>query len=172
MYIIREKDEIQKINNFFLSMNYLIEYYLFNVSINSGIPISTLVSLKKDDVLINNEIKKSITISGKTFLISHETRKILILSQNVSSGDYCFMNESNTNKYSRTQFYKKLKDAEKNIGINGNLTNKTCEYTFAYHYLIQTGDIEYLSKIFNKSKTQLIHEIFYTTNDLEDFKIL
>lgn len=173
MNIIKKTEDIENIKNYFLNKGEKEEYFLFDLSINSGISISKLLSLKKGDLLIdNNTIKSTLTMCGRDyFLTTHVKHTFLKLIQ-YSENEYLFSNYTQTNCYDRSQFYKKLKHAEKELKLDYCLSNKVCELTFAYHYLIQYGDVDYLMRIFKKNRKRLIVQLFNSEdNDKELFHL-
>ncbi len=169
MYIIKNVIDIKKINNYLLSNNYITEYYIFNISINTGISVTNLLNLKGEDILLNNAIKNNISLE-KDYKLSEYSRELFSSAIQLNSGKYLFLNDTNTNLYNRSQFYKKLKEVSRELNIDSSISNKSCEYTFAYHYLLQTSDINYLCKVFNKSKIELINLLFDKT-EIDDFNV-
>ncbi|MGX8852196.1 tyrosine-type recombinase/integrase [Amedibacillus sp. YH-ame10] len=172
IFIIKEKKDIFRIMNYFSNNNLKTENYLFFLAITTGLPISELVKIRKKDVVKGNEIVEFLIVKNRKFYFTKQARMVMKkVCSECNGSEYVFLNNSLNNKYDRSQFYKKIREAGKYLKVSDILSCTSCQYTFAYHYLLGTGDINYLCKLFGKTKTTLIRDLFENNVEFEDYTI-
>lgn len=141
------------------------DYLLAKFQLNTGLRISDVVSVKVQDLMINNRFKEYFILNEvKTDKIKHiklndELRKVIknyVLNNNLSSNDYLFKSKKFAeNGESRhitvTQAYRILKSAAITVGID-NFGTHSLRKTWGYFtYKASAHNIGLLMSMFNHS---------------------
>ncbi len=145
--------------------NYNIMYYvIFIIGINSGLRISDILGLTIDEVKNCNkiEIVEQKTGKHKQFPINNEIRKVIDLWLPIrvdkftykEADNYLFVGRKGC-KLDRSQPYRILKRAVKELNLDINIGTHSMRKTFGYHHYRQFKDVVLLQKIFNHSTPQI-----------------
>lgn len=171
MFILRNDEDIVAIKNYLKSKNMEIEYNIFEISINTGIPVSSLVEIKLTESLLKSIYNGYVKINDKKYFLSDKMVSFFKdLNKSSSMNEYIFTNHSHSNHFNRSQFYSAMNKCVLALKISKTFGNKDLEYTFAYHYLLQVGNIAYLKTLFNKSEKEILLKIFDFENNKNSYK--
>lgn len=155
---IRDKQKLEEMKEE-LKKNGTRDYLMFYTGINTGLRISDLVNLNRDDVRnIDGSMKSHITIFEKK---TDKLKKFPICNglyaelerytKNMNVGEYLFKSQKGNNKpITTTQAYRIIKEASENIGLQ-NIGTHTMRKTFGYWHYKQFHDVALLQTIFNHS---------------------
>ncbi len=139
------------------------DYMLFLTGLNSGMRVSDVVKLNREDVRDENgNMRTHITI------IEKKTKKIkkfplcnnLLVemekyTRNMPQGEFLFKSRNGENKpITTTQAYRIIVEAATNIGIK-NIGTHSMRKTFGYHHYQRYKDIAILQEILNHSSPSI-----------------
>lgn len=175
---IRNKKVIDQIKKI-LKADSLRNYCLFTVGINSGLRISDLLSLKVDDVLLENgKVKDRITLqetkTGKTknFPIADTAKKAILEYLNTREfqrDEPLFLSRKGKRAINRQQANKIVNDIARLVGLEGRFGTHSLRKTFGYHAYKSGIDISILQKLFNHSAPCVtLAYIGITQDDLDE----
>ncbi len=148
---IRDKNDIQRIINYFNDNNKRKYAVLFTLGVNSGLRISDLLSFKVKDVFNRKSIalREQKTGKAKTFPLKEELQILLNnFCKNRKPNEWLFVGRHNM-KLDRIIVYKTIVHACKALNITANVGTHTMRKTFGYHHYKQFHDIALLQTIFN-----------------------
>jgi integrase len=182
---IRDKLKIDAMKKILYGSNFR-DYVFFTLGINSGLRISDLLSLKFNDILIDKNIVKEITLKEKktgktkTFSLSDKTRKII--KEYISTIDEYNLDEplffSRKKKdgqripITRQHAHKILSDTANLVGIDDNIGTHSLRKTFGYHAYKKGFDLSHLQKIFNHATPrQTLDYIGITKDEIDNIYI-
>ena len=148
---IRDKNDIQRIVEYFNNNDKRKYAVLFLLGINSGLRVSDLLGFKVKDVLNQSSIKLREQKTGKykLFPLKDELQKILNdFCKNRNPNEWLFVGRHNL-KLDRIIVYKTFVNACKELNIDANVGTHTMRKTFGYHHYKQFHDIALVQTIFN-----------------------
>ena len=172
---IRDKQKIEEMKEE-LKKNGTRDYLLFFTGINTGLRVSDLVRLNRDDIRNpDGTMKSHITIiekktkKVKKFPISNELYSELEkYTRTMKPGEYLFQSQKGENKpITTTQAYRILSTAGAKIGLT-NIGTHTMRKTFGYHHYQQYHDIAILMIIFNHSSPSITLRYIGVNQDIID----
>ena len=155
---IREREKLEELKEELMKKG-TRNYMLFYTGINSGMRVSDIVKLKKDDIRnSDNSMKKHITViekktgKSKRFPLCNgllvEMEKY---TRNMELGEYLFKSRKGDNTPITTvQAYRIINESSKNIGLD-EIGTHTMRKTFGYFHYKQYKDVAILQEIFNHS---------------------
>lgn len=131
------------------------DYMLFYTGINSGMRVSDIVKLTKDDIRnLDGTIKQHIIVTEKQKrfpLCNGLLTEIERYTRNMQAGEYLFKSRKGENKAITTvQAYRIINRAAKRIKLE-EIGTHTMRKTFGYWHYRQYKDIAILQEIFNHS---------------------
>jgi len=159
---IRDKNKLEEMKEE-LKKSGTRNFMMFYTGINTGLRISDLVRLNRDDVRNKDgSMKTHITI------IEQKTKKrkkfpimngLLIelekYTRNMKEGEYLFKSQKGDNKpITTTQAYRIIVEAGANIGLT-EIGTHTMRKTFGYWHYQQYHDVAMLQEIFNHSSPSI-----------------
>ena len=159
---IREREKIEEMKEE-LKKGGRRDYMLFYTGINSGMRISDIVILNRDNIRNDDgSMKSHITI------IEQKTNKVKKFpltgnfyyeleryTKDMKKGEYLFKSQKGVNKaITTTQAYRILKEASINVGLE-EIGTHSLRKTFGHHHYKQYKDIALLQKIFNHSSPSI-----------------
>ena len=163
---IRSKKDIKKLVDWLKNYNPMYAV-LFMVGINSGLRISDILSLNVGDVC-NQEyisIREQKTQKYKKFPLKEEVKNILdVYCKDKELSEPLFASKRGC-RLDRTQVYRVIKLACKDLDINANVGTHTMRKTFGYHHYKQFKDIAILQAIFNHSSPEVTKRYIGITQD-------
>ena len=148
---IRDKNDIQRIVDYFNNNDKRKYAVLFILGINSGLRVSDLLGFKVKDVLNQTSIKLREQKTGKykLFPLKEELQKLLNdFCKNRNPNEWLFVGRHKL-KLDRIIVYKTFVHACNELNINANVGTHTMRKTFGYHHYKQFHDIALLQTIFN-----------------------
>jgi len=154
--VIKNKEDIRKIKEFLRLSNFR-NYLMFIVGINTGLRITQILSLKFSDVVDeHNNIVDKISFNNISYYINDIVQecfqKYIKSNGNIlSNKSFIFKSKKGDNPIERSQAYRILNDASKNVGVNIKVGTHTLRKTFGYHFYMRNNDLKYLQKLFNHS---------------------
>ena len=155
---IREREKIEEMKEE-LKKGGTRDYMLFYTGINSGIRISDVVSLNRDNVRnVDGNMKTHITIVEKKTnkvkkfpLTGNFYYEIERYTKNMKEGEYLFKSQKGINKpITTTQAYRIIKEASKRVGL-AEIGTHSMRKTFGFHHYKQYKDVALLQQILNHS---------------------
>ena len=159
---IRSKEKLEEMKTE-LKKRGTRDYLLFYTGINTGLRISDLVKLNKDDVRdFNNNMKTHITITEKKtgkfkkFPVCNGLYEELEkYTRYLKQGEYLFKSQVGTNKPKTTvQAYRIISNTAEKIGLE-EIGTHTMRKTFGYWHYKQYHDVAILQIIFNHSSPSI-----------------
>ena len=159
---IRDREKLEEMKEE-LKTNGTRDYMMFYTGINTGLRISDLVKLNRDDVRNpDGSMKTHITI------IEKKTKKVKKFplcnglltemekyTRNMKAGEYLFKSQKGNNKpITTTQAYRIIVATGANIGLT-EIGTHTMRKTFGYWHYQQFHDIAILQEIFNHSSPSI-----------------
>ena len=159
---IREREKIEEMKEE-LKKNGTRDYMLFYTGINSGMRISDIVDLNRDNIRNDDgSMKSHITVIEKktnkmkkfplTGNFYYEMEKY---TRNMKQGEYLFKSRKGVNRpITTTQAYRILKEASKRVGISDFGTH-SMRKTFGYHHYKKFKDVALLQQILNHSSPSI-----------------
>lgn len=159
---IRDKEKLEEMKNE-LRKNGTRDYMLFYTGINTGLRISDILRLNRDDIRNKDgSMKSHISIiekktkKPKKFPICNGLyNELEKYTKNLRPGEYLFKSQKGNNKpITTSQAYRILSSAATNIGLN-EIGTHTMRKTFGYHHYQQYHDVALLQEIFNHSSPSI-----------------
>lgn len=169
---IRDREKLEEMKEE-LKKNGTRDYIMFLAGINSGMRISDIVRLNRDDIRnTDNSMKDYITIvekktnKVKKFPLCNNLREELEkYTKNMKVGEYLFKSRKGNNKFiTTTQAYRIIVNAGEKVGIK-NIGTHTMRKTFGYYHYQQFKDIALLQNIFNHSAPSITLRYIGITQD-------
>lgn len=155
---IRDREKLEDLKEE-LKRNGTRDYMLFYTGINSGMRISDIVKLTKEDVRnSDNSMKQHITVIEKKTgkqkrfpLCNGLLVEMEKYTKNMKAGEYLFKSRKGENRPITTvQAYRIISEASKRIGLE-EIGTHTMRKTFGYWHYQQYKDVAILQEIFNHS---------------------
>jgi len=155
---IRSKEKLEEMKDE-LRKKGTRDYMMFYTGINTGLRISDLIKLNRDDIRNQDgSMKSHISImekktkKPKMFPITNGLyAELERYTRNMMPGEYLFKSQKGDNKpLGTSQAYRIIVEAGSNIGIT-NIGTHTMRKTFGYHHYQQFHDVALLQEIFNHS---------------------
>lgn len=159
---IRDKEKLEEMKEE-LKKKGTRNYIMFLVGINTGLRVSDVVKLNRDDVRDeNNNMRTHITIietktkKVKRFPICNDLYiELERYTRNMKPNEYLFKSQGRINRpITTTQAYRIIKKCANNIGIK-EVGTHTMRKTFGYFHYKQFHDVAMLQKIFNHSSPSI-----------------
>ena len=156
---IKSKKDIEAVEKF-LEMHNKRNRLIFALGINTGLRVSDILGLNVEDVEGKNyvEIREKKTGKYKRFPLNSKLKALIkeYLSverskkYSLSETEPLFIGKKHC-RLDRSQVYRFLNDACKQIGITANVGTHTMRKSFGYHFYKQYNDVALLQKILNHS---------------------
>mgnify|MGYP001027608335 CR=1 FL=1 len=153
---IRDLAKLQEMK-LYLKSKSTRNYILFILGISTGLRISDILKLKKEDLLNTHVIlRETKTRKQKRIRIPPSIRKeILEYAKELTDGDYVIQSRQGMNRaIDRSTAYRILREAAKHVNLN-EIGTHTLRKTFGYHFYQQTKDVAMLQEMFNHSSPQI-----------------
>ena len=136
------------------------DYILFLIGINTGLRISDLLALKREQIIrLNKKKRKEFLIrEGKTkkermINITSIFKEVYMYASTLES-EYLFPSRKGDKAISPIQAYRQLNKAGEFAGVD-SIGTHTMRKTFGYHFYKQTKDIAMLQDILNHSTPKI-----------------
>ncbi|MCL6571716.1 MAG: tyrosine-type recombinase/integrase [Bacillus sp. (in: Bacteria)] len=149
---IRDLEKIEKIKQYLKNKNER-DYILFILGITTGLRISDILALKREDLLKSHiDLRETKTKKRKRVKIPGYIKKEIIpFANKLNEGDYVVKSRQGTNKaIDRSVAYRILRDAAEYVHLQ-EIGTHTLRKTFGYHFYQQTKDVAMLQELFNHS---------------------
>ncbi len=156
---IKSKKDIEAVEKF-LEMHNKRNRLIFALGINTGLRVSDILGLNVEDVEGKNyvEIREKKTGKYKRFPLNSKLKALIkeYLSverskkYSLSETEPLFIGKKHC-RLDRSQVYRFLNDACKQLGITVNVGTHTMRKSFGYHFYKKFNDIALLQKILNHS---------------------
>lgn len=153
---IRDPEKINEMKAYLKSKNER-NYILFLLGISTGLRISDILKLRKEDLLSTHvNIKETKTRKNKRIRIPPSSRKELIeYAKKLNDHDFVIKSRQGTNRpIDRSVAYRILRDAAEHVNLS-EIGTHTLRKTFGYHFYQQTKDVAMLQEMFNHSSPQI-----------------
>lgn len=153
---IRDLAKLQEMK-LYLKSKSTRNYILFILGISTGLRISDILKLKKEDLLSTHVIlRETKTRKQKRIRIPPSIRKeILEYAKELIDGDYVIQSRQGANKaIDRSTAYRILREAAEHVHLK-EIGTHTLRKTFGYHFYKQTKDVAMLQEMFNHSSPQI-----------------
>lgn len=156
---IRNKKDLEKIEEF-LSLRNKRNRLIFAFGINTGLRVSDILGLNVEDVEGKSyvEIKEKKTGKYKRFPLNTKLKALIkdylqnerCKSYSLAENEPLFLGKKHC-RLDRSQVYRFLNEACKQLGITSNVGTHTMRKSFGYHFYKQYNDVALLQKILNHS---------------------
>lgn len=180
---IKSKKDLERIEEF-LEKHSKRNRLIFAFGINTGLRVSDILGLNVEDVEGKSyvEIKEKKTGKYKRFplntklktLIKDYLRNERYKSYVLSENEPLFLGKKHC-RLDRSQVYRFLNEACKQLGIVANVGTHTMRKSFGYHFYKKYNDIVLLQKILNHSSPAMTLKyigVDFSTNDFNiDFEL-
>lgn len=153
---IRDAEKINEMKSYLKNKSER-NYILFLLGISTGLRISDILKLRKEDLLSTHiNIKETKTRKHKRIRIPPYARKELIeYARRLKDGEFVIKSRQGGNKpIDRSTAYRILREAAEQVKLN-EIGTHTLRKTFGYHFYHQTKDIAMLQEIFNHSSQDI-----------------
>ncbi len=156
---IKDKKAIENLEEY-LKKQSLRNQLIFVFGCNSGLRISDILSLNVADVENKKyvEIKEKKTGKYKKFPLNEKLQRLIKEYLPERAENYYSLTESEPlflgkkhKRLDRSQVYRFLNDACKNLGIEANIGTHSMRKTFGYFFYQKFHDVALLQKILNHS---------------------
>ncbi len=134
---------------------------------SSGIRVSELLSLRKEDFLFD---KNLIFVRGgkgkkdRTTVLSEQLKNMLVLYLKTYKPKYFIIESPNRTKYSASSVNKVLKAIAKKAGIERSISAHMFRHSFATHLLEQGLDLRYIQQLLGHGSSKTTELYTYVSN--------
>ena len=160
---IKNKRDLERIE-VFLERHSRRNRLIFAFGINTGLRVSDILGLNVEDVDGKSyvEIKEKKTGKYKRFPLNTKLKALIkdylqnerCKSYSLAENEPLFLGKKHC-RLDRSQVYRFLNEACKQLGIMANVGTHTMRKTFGYHHYQKFKDLAILQKIFNHSSPQI-----------------
>ncbi|WP_163526631.1 tyrosine-type recombinase/integrase [Halobacillus ihumii] len=153
---IRDPVKVEKMKEYLRQKNER-NYALFLLGIATGLRISDILQLKKENLLRTHvDIKETKTRKRKRVKIPGYVRNDLMLYvKSLNDEEYLIRSRQGHNKpIVRSTAYRILREAAEYVGLS-EIGTHTLRKTFGYHFYKQTKDIALLQELFNHTSQEI-----------------
>lgn len=164
---IRDKDDLKRINDWFIAHQGKKYAVLFTLGINSGLRVSDLLGFDVCDVYRKSDLtlREQKTGKYKKFPLKQEVQDMLNdFCKNRALDEPLFMGRCGA-RLDRSQVYRFINLACEDLNIPANVGTHTMRKTFGYHHYKQFKDIALLQQIFNHSSPDVTKRYIGITQD-------
>lgn len=166
---IRDPEKIAAMKRYLLQRSKR-NYILFIIGINTGLRISDILQLKKEDLLQTHlKLREKKTRKEKRIRIPPAIRKELIeYAKTLQDGEYVFRSRQGGNRpIDRSTAYRILREAAEYVSLD-EVGTHTLRKTFGYHFYQQTKDVAMLQELFNHSSPHITLKYIGVNQDAMD----
>lgn len=166
---IRDLEKIAAMKKYLLQRSKR-NYILFIIGINTGLRISDILQLKKEDLLQTHlKLREKKTRKEKRIRIPPAIRKELIeYAKTLKDGEYAFRSRQGGNRpIDRSTAYRILREAAEYVSLD-EVGTHTLRKTFGYHFYQQTKDVAMLQELFNHSSPHITLKYIGVNQDAMD----
>ena len=173
---IRDKNDLKRIHNWFIEHDLEKYAILFKFGCYTGLRASDIVSFqvkdlyKKDRISIR-EVKTGKAKSSPIKPLLQDLINNYIEKHNLSNEEYIFGGRGDK-EIDRSQVYRCINNACKELGITANVGTHTMRKTFGYHHYKQFHDVALLQNIFNHASPDVTLRYIGITQEEMDQSIL
>lgn len=129
------------------------DFILFVLGINTGLKISTLLSLRIDQLLENSgEIRSFLLIDDQKVYINDQVKTALAFHLEKTKpplDSYLFKSPKSDSPITRQQAYRVINEAARKVGIVDQIGTHTLRKTFGYHAYLKGVAISLIQKRFH-----------------------
>jgi integrase len=153
---IREKGDIEAVAGFLERTNKR-NFVIFTLGINVGLRVSDILALNAADVKGKNRISIREKKTGKAKTIQLNDKVVRLLGEYVEGKepDQPLFIGKKRKRLDRSQVYRFLNDACKEVGITANIGTHTMRKTFAGHMFNKYGNIALLQTVLNHASQDI-----------------
>ena len=166
---IRDLNDLRKVERI-LKKKSERDLLFFTIGTNCGLRISDILALNVGDVSGKNYIQiiEKKTGKFKKFPINSKLKPMLEnFTKGRKSEEPLFLSVFH-NRMERTQCYRIISDACKNVGIDYKIGTHSLRKTFGYHHYKKFKDVAMLQKIFNHSNPSVTLKYIGIDQDIID----
>ena len=148
---IKDINTIEQIKDLYKKKNMYRDLLLFELGINTGLNLKSLLALKVKDL----KNKHYLTDGTKTFALNSRI-KVLIdkFIVNKKSEDYVFQSKFGK-QLDRTAVFSSFKNICMELALPESISVASWRKTFAYHHYKKYKDLSYLQWLFNQTTVTL-----------------
>ena len=176
---IKSKRDLERIEEF-LSLRNKRNRLIFAFGINTGLRVSDILSLNVEDVEGKSyvEIKEKKTGKYKRFPLNAKLKALIkdylmnerCKSYSLAENEPLFLGKKHC-RLDRSQVYRFLNEACKQLGIVANVGTHTMRKSFGYHFYKQYNDIALLQKILNHSSPAMTLKYIGVDSSINNFNL-
>lgn len=170
---IRDFDKVEQMKAYLKRKNRR-NYILFILGISTGLRISDILKIKKEDLLKTHLVlRETKTKKQKRIRIPPSVRNELIAyAKDLKDGSYVIKSRQGENKaIDRSVAYRILREAAEQVNIT-EIGTHTLRKTFGYHFYKQTKDVAMLQEIFNHSSPDITLRYIGINQDNMDYAMM
>jgi integrase len=153
---IKNRKDIKNVEKY-LKLHSERNYAIWVLGMNSGLRVSDIVGLNVSDVVDKTHISIIEKKTGKTksFFMNNKLKCVLReYTKNRSADEPLFIGKQGK-RLNRSEVYRFIKHACKEVGIKSHVSTHTMRKSFGYHHYQQFKDAVILQKIFNHSSQRI-----------------
>lgn len=153
---IRDLEKIEKMKMYLKQKNER-DYILFILGISTGLRISDILNLKKEDLLKSHvDIMETKTTKRKRVkLPGYIKKEVVPYAKKLSDDSYVIKSRHGANRpIDRSTAYRILRKAAEHINLS-EVGTHTLRKTFGYHFYQQTKNVAILQELFNHSSPSI-----------------
>lgn len=170
---IRDIEKVEQMKAYLKRKNKR-NYILFILGISTGLRISDILKIKKEDLLKTHLVlRETKTKKQKRIRIPPSVRNELIAyAKDLKDGSYVIKSRQGENKaIDRSVAYRILREAAEQVNIT-EIGTHTLRKTFGYHFYKQTKDVAMLQEIFNHSSPDITLRYIGINQDNMDYAMM
>lgn len=153
---IRDLEKLDKMKSY-LRLKNERDYMLFILGISTGLRISDILDLKKEDLLKSHvDIRETKTTKRKRVkLPGYIKKEVVPYAKRLADDSYVVKSRQGGNRpIDRSTAYRILRDAAEHVNLT-EIGTHTLRKTFGYHFYQQTKDVAILQELFNHSSPSI-----------------
>ena len=169
---IRDKQDIQNIEDWFMSKGWEKYAIIFKFGVMSGLRISDILAFKVKEVYHQSRviIREQKTGKIKEFPLQPCLQNMLNEFCEGRDGEEWLFEGRMHKKLERSQVYRRIKDACEALKIQANVGTHTLRKTFGYHFYKQFNRVVPLQEIFNHETPGVtLRYIGVTQDEMNDY---
>lgn len=159
---LKSKEALKQVESYLRNRSKRNEL-IFVLGINSELRISDILNLNIEDVKNKKYIEirdmktgkyKKFPLNNKVQILNREYLPLREKIYSITPNEPLFVGKKHK-RLNRSQVYRFLNEACKNVGLNINVGTHTMRKTFGYHHYKQFNDVALLQKILNHSSQSI-----------------
>lgn len=165
---IRDLNEIERMKSALKDISYR-DYMIFVFGINTGLRIGDILALTAGDVRGKSEIRIREQKTGKVrdvYITNGFYKELNEYCKNISDENPLFPSRRNKkNPVDSVRFYRVMKRAGEEAGVNAHIGTHTLRKTFGYHMYKKTKDVAMIMEMLNHESPDVTRKYLGISKD-------